>query len=121
MPGTATIASQKVFDSELVEWLTRDSSDARELIVEAKLPARKVSFQKGPQGRMLPRSVGKTASRTDALGDLFVDAKALLGTPPTLLKAAGALAVKATRRETQKLLEHPLVRAVRLNRRLRRR
>ncbi len=31
MTGTATINSQKVFDSELVEWLTHDSSDAREL------------------------------------------------------------------------------------------
>ena len=43
----------------------------------------------------------------------------LVDTPPVVLEAAGALAVRANSRQVRQFVDHPLVKSVRPNRRLR--
>ena len=110
-----------ILDADLVEWLARDSDNARELIVEARLPARKVTVQKGADGRVLPDGINgsATSDRTAVLAELHAYLADKLEVPPVLLKAAGAVAVKATSQQVRQFAEHPLVKAIRPNRRLR--
>jgi hypothetical protein len=109
-----------VQDADLVEWLARDSDDPRELIVEAKLPARKVTVQKGIDGRMFPNGINGLAAsdRTPVLAELYAYLADKVDIPPVLLKAAGAIAVKATSQQVRQFAEHPLIKAIRPNRRL---
>ncbi len=118
MAASALPFPQKIHDHELSEWLARSNAEERELIVEAAVPSRKVSFRKRADGRMLPAAVGGSEARTAVLEELRSYLQGLLATPPTLLKAAGALAVRASGSEAQALLEHPLVKSLRLNRKL---
>lgn len=116
MATAVSTTSQKVHDSELAEWLGRSSDDERELIVEAAVPRRKVSFRTRAGGRLLPADVESSGSRNAVLDELWSYLNDLLATPPTLLRAAGALAVRASGREAQLLLDHPLVRSLKWNR-----
>jgi hypothetical protein len=110
-----------VKDAEIAEWLGRDSSDARELIVEAKLPVRKVTVQKRADGRVVPDEINGSAAsdRAAVLAELHDFLSEKLDVPPVLLKAAGALAVRATSQQVRQFAEHPLVKSIRPNRRLR--
>jgi hypothetical protein len=109
-----------VQDADLVEWLARDSDDARELIVEAKLPARKVTMQQRADGRVVPDGINglATSDRTAVLAELYAYLADKLGVPPVLLKVAGAIAVKATSQQVREFTGHPLVKTIRLHRRL---
>jgi hypothetical protein len=109
-----------VQDADLVEWLARDSKDARELIVEARLPARKVTVQKRTDGRVVPDEIHDSAAsdRTAMLAELHAYLADKLDVPPVLLKAAGAIAVKATSQQVRQFAEHPLVKAIRPNRKV---
>ena len=109
-----------VKDAEIAEWLTRDSSDPRELIVEARLPARKVAVQKRADGRVVADGInGSTASdRAAVLAELHAFLSEKLDIPPVLLKAAGALAVRATSQQVRQFAEHPLVKSIRPNRKV---
>lgn len=93
-----------------------------ELIVEARLPVRQVIIEKHADGRGSPRAIGvkSTAStqRTTALTELYAFLADRLDIPPVLLKAAGAVAVKATSSQVRQFAGHPLVKAIRPNRRL---
>ena len=116
----ATLATpEKVHDRELLAWLSGDGDEKQELIVEAAVPRRKVSFRAVPDGRLLPATIGGSAKKKAILEELASYLTELLHTRPTLLRAAGAFAVRATGSEAERLLDHPLVRSVRLNRRLR--
>ncbi len=118
MATAVLTTAPKIRDVELTEWLARSSDEVRELIVEAAVPRRKISLLRGTGGRLLPADVASSGSRTEVLEELRSYLKDLLATSPTLLKAAGALAVRASGREAQELLAHPLVRALKLNRKL---
>ncbi len=117
--ATAVLSTpQKIRDVELTDWLARSSDEVRELIVVAAVPRRRVSLLRGAGGRMLPTDVASSGSRTEVLEELGSYLKDLLKTSPTLLKAAGALAVRASGRQAQELLGHPLVRSLKLSRKL---
>ena len=57
---------QVVQDANTLAWLSADSNEARELIVEAKLPARKVLIQERGDGRSVPIGMDARASAARA-------------------------------------------------------
>ena len=120
MSRQSTSHWKTVQDADLITWLAADSSDTRELIVEARLPSRKVTIQKHANGRAVPTGIDTaTASeRTAALAELPAFLSKILDTPPVLLKTAGAIAVRATSQQVRQFADHPLVKAIRLNRKL---
>ena len=109
-----------VQDADIIAWLSADSSDARELIVEARLPARKVIMQERTGGRSVPISMdaGASSERAAVLAELHAFLAEQLDVPPVLLKAAGAIAVRATSQQVRQFADHPLVKAIRPNRKL---
>jgi hypothetical protein len=117
--ATTKIGTTKAHGRELVDWLARSDDEERELIVEAVLPARKVTM-KQHGGRLLPTGIRVAVpAPSSALDQLYDDLSQRLPTQPTLLKAARAVAILANSRDVRDLMEHPLVKAVRLNRPLR--
>ena len=109
-----------VQDADIITWLSADNSDARELIVEARLPARKALMQERSGGRSVPigMDAGASAERAAVLAELHAFLAEKLDVPPVLLKAAGAIAVRATSQQVQQFADHPLVKALRPNRKL---
>jgi hypothetical protein len=109
-----------VQDADIVDWLAKDSNDARELIVEARLPARKVTVQKRADGRVVPDGINGSAAsdRAAVLAELHDFLSDKLDVPPVLLKAAGAIAVRATSQQVRQFAGHPLVKSIRANRKL---
>jgi hypothetical protein len=83
-------------------------------------PKRTVCLGNSPSGRILPREVetAKNVDRNSLLEELQHDLDELLGTTTNLLRSAGAVAVRANREQLRQIVRHPLVRAVRGNRRL---
>lgn len=112
--------AKKVQDSELAAWLAHDSGETRELIIDAALPVRKIAFSRQGNGRLRPSNIRSDGSaRHRLLHELEADLAEVLDTPPKVLETAGALAIKATGSQVRELAEHPLVKAIRPNRRLR--
>ncbi len=109
-----------VKDPELAAWLMANGSDARELIVEVRLPERTVAVEKRSDGRKFPVGVKSSApdQRAAILAEFHAFLASLLDVPPVVLKAAGAVAVKATSKQVQQFVDHPLVKAIRPNRQL---
>ena len=121
MSLAATIDSRKIADEELSRWLAEGGQERRELIVEAAVPARRAAFDTGPRGRPRPQSItssGIGLSRADVLEKLGTYLRNVLDSPPVELASAGAFAIEASRQEVLHLLEHPLVKALRPNRKL---
>jgi len=80
-----------------------------------------VSFGES-ENRLRPtglKEIPGASGRKEALRQLRIFLEKLLQTPPVILEAAGALAVRATSREVRDFVDHPLVKSVRPNRRLR--
>ncbi len=110
---------EKVADRDLRDWLTQTREEVRELLVEAVLPQRRVIFKKQAGARHIPLGMESDApTRASVLDELNQYLSSLLQRRSTLLRAAGAFAVEANGPEVQKLLQHPLVKAVRINRKL---
>jgi hypothetical protein len=111
---------QVMQDADTLAWLSADSNEARELIVEAKLPARKTLIQERDGRRSVPigMDAGTSAERNAVLAELHAFLAKKLDTPPVLLKAAGAIAVRATSQQVRQFVDHPLVKAIRPNRKL---
>ena len=109
-----------VQDADLAQWLSLDRGDVRELIVEARLPDRKIILGRRADGHRVPAGIESIAptERAAALAELHSFLTALLDVPPVLLKAAGAVAVRATSRQVRQFVRHPLVKTIRSNRRL---
>jgi hypothetical protein len=112
--------SRVVQDPDLREWLNAGGGDPQELIVELNLPPRKSAVVQGTRGRWTPRLEGPdhAAERDRALAELSAFAAQLLKQSPITLRAAQALAVSATPEQARQLAAHPLVKAIRPNRRL---
>jgi hypothetical protein len=115
----ADVVAEKVLDPDLVVWLRRDSGETRELIVDALLPARMVTFGRRGGGRLRPTGIRSAAgNRRRLLHQLEAELAQVLDTPPTVLESAGALAVRATGPQARAIANHPLIKAIRPNRRL---
>ena len=110
----------QILDAELKAWVEGEGDDQREFLVEARVPKRTVTLGNSPSGRVLPREVetSKNVDRNSLLEELQHDLDELLGTRTNLLRSAGAVAVRANREQLRHITRHPLVRAVRSNRRL---
>jgi hypothetical protein len=110
---------QAVQDADTIAWLSADSNEARELIVEAKLPARKILMQERG-GRSVPAGIDAKASaeRAAVLTELYDFLAEQVDIPPVLLKAAGAIAVRATGQQARQFANHPLIKSIRPNRKL---
>ena len=123
MSGKTPKNLQTVQDPEVLAWLSGDSSEARELIVEARLPKRQVAMRKGADGRVVPHNITSDAAteRAETLADLHAWLTERLDVPPVMLKAAGAIAVQATSQQVRQFADHPLVKSIRPNRQLKRR
>jgi hypothetical protein len=110
----------KLPDADLVVWFEGEDGGSRELIVEAKLSPRTVRLGQTNTERHSPKEILSEggADRTTVLQELQNDLKGIVGDETNLLRAAGAVAVRANREQLLQILKHPLVKAVRANRRL---
>jgi hypothetical protein len=115
-----------MLSDDLAEWLNRNDPDAddepRELIVEARTPPRHVKVDARRSGVLVPREVEPTGpvDRARVTSELQRELTRLLGSPTTVLRAAGAVVVRARRDQLREILKLPLVKAVRPNRSLKR-
>lgn len=122
MATRAVAAMEKVHDPELADWLSRENGEAREILVDTVLPRRSVTYRSAEGRRPQPASVEETSAangRRETLLQLRAFLEKFLDTPPVVLEAPGALAIRATSRQVWKFMDHPLVKSVRPNRRLR--
>ncbi len=119
--ATAATPTEKVKDPELAAWLSQDSGEAREILVDAVLPSRQVILHQNSSGRLSPSDVQTPPEsvRKEALGKLRARLAIILGMSPVVLESAGAVAVRANSRQVREFVADPLVRAIRLNRKLR--
>jgi hypothetical protein len=121
--ATLTGASaKKVKDPALVLWLLEDRGEDREILVDVVLPHREVRFSPNADGCLRPRDIREGsdyADRKEVLKKLGRVLARLLDTPPVVLETAGALIVRANSEQVRQFVSHPLVKAVRPNRRLR--
>ena len=110
----------KLPDADLAAWFEGEGSGTRELIVEAKVPARTVRLGQSSTKGLSPREVLTEggADRAAVLQQLQEDLGMIVGDAANLLRSAGAIAVRANREQLHQILNHPLVKAVRANRRL---
>jgi hypothetical protein len=108
-------------DRELAVWLDSTDDTPREVIVEARVPKRRVRLGKGTTHGPRPTEVitEEGPSRTAALEELQRFLTEVVGTPPHILWTAGAIPLLASRNQVRQIVRHPSVKAVRLNRRLR--
>ena len=116
-----TAAFETVKDAELRAWLEATTDEVRDVIVEAALPPRRVVFEKGPGAGASPRSIDSTndQDRESLLSELDQQLREIVGNEKTrILKAAGAIVVRATAEEIHAMARQPLVKAIRPNRRL---
>jgi hypothetical protein len=112
----------KVLDPDLAEWLDGEGDETREMIVEARMPARTVRLGPGTAERLLPREITSegdgAGDRAAVLRELQDDLNRLSGRATNLIRAAGAIVVRANREQLLQIARNPLVKAVRSNRRL---
>lgn len=117
-----SVSIKKVKDPDLAAWLSQESGEAREILVEAVLPGRRVTFDRQAGGRARPVGLEEEPAalgRKETLSRLRALVARFLDVPPVVLEAAGALAVRARSEQVRQFVDHPLVKAVRPNRKLR--
>jgi len=98
----------------------KEPLQVRQMVLGTLIVVRVVVRAKSPSGRILPREVetAKNVDRNSLLEEFQRDLDELPGTTTNLLRSAGAVAVRANREQLRQIIRHPLVRAVRSNRRL---
>jgi hypothetical protein len=107
-------------DGELSEWLDTADDEPREVIIEARVPKRRVRLPTGIIHGTRPQEVitEEGPSRAAVLEDLKNYLTEVIGSPPRILSAAGAIPLLATIKQIRQIVRHPNVKAVRVNRRL---
>lgn len=110
--------TKKILDPDLAEWLLEKNDYPKELIVKARISINKVSMKKTTFGFSIPHSIEstETSNKENILRELFSFLKNILDYSPILLKASGAIVVKANNKQILKVLEHPLVKRISFNR-----
>jgi hypothetical protein len=106
-------------EPDLIEWLASDSEEEREVIIEARLPRRTLPPKQRSTGvSSTPRKSATAQERAEVLAELDSFLARQLSSPRVMLRAAGAIALRTTGRQAHRLLGHPLIKAIRFNRRL---
>jgi len=103
----------------LDEWLYGENTDSRSLIVEVKLPQRRVVFGEAQSDqRRLPRGlVSKDPeARRRTIQALAAYLRDELGLSAKVLETAAAVVVTASPAQARRLAEHALTKRIRLNR-----
>ncbi len=111
---------ENILDSDLNAWIKGNGDDTREVIVEANVPSRTVRMGESRTQRHIPQEVVTAGGgdRAMVLKELQDYLSSLLGNTVSVLRAAGAIAVRANREQLREIAKHPKVKAVRVNRRL---
>ena len=109
---------KKVRDKDLARWMFSESNEVREIIVEARVPNRRVTIRKKNDTSRVFTDMKSTSplKRKKVIEELDSVINGILDEPPVRLKAAGALAVRATGKQALKFVDHTLVRFIRPNR-----
>ena len=91
---------------------------AREIIVEARVPNRRVTIRKKHDTSRVFTDIKSPSplKRKKVIEELDSVINGILDEPPVRLEAAGALAVRATGKQALKFVDHTLVRFIRPNR-----
>ena len=121
MPKGETTSVETVLDAKLRAWLETATDEVCDVIAEAALPKRRVMFQQRRGESPSPTSIqsGDEVDREALLDELERALREIDGVEKThVLKAAGAIVVRATAPAVQAIAKHPLVKAIRLNRRI---
>ena len=107
-------------DPTLTAWITSGNQEVQEIIIEVHLPPRQMRMMKRNNYQPVPVQLlaGSPDARLQRLQELNSFLAGQMQLTTTVLKAAGAIAVRATGQEVQKILQHPMVKAIRSNRRL---
>jgi hypothetical protein len=105
-------------DSELREWFNSGAGEPRELIVEVKHPLWQVAVSLRAPGNI--RNVGVVNARfigcEEQLRQLADFVTTISHEKPTMLKGAGALALRISGKEALQVARHQLVKTIRPNR-----
>jgi hypothetical protein len=106
---------------DIANWVRSGDTDIREIIIEVNLPQRRVVIRRSEYGPMVLDHIESSFTPEDRaclLGDLnnFLSKQMHLTT--TILKTAGAIAVQASGKDVQRILAHPMVKAIRPNRKV---
>ncbi len=115
-----TPSAEIAMDAEVRGWLESTSGEVRDVIVEAALPPRRVVFQQRPGTAPIPKSIDSSSDsdRETLLNKLDQTLREMGGVQKTrVLKAAGAIVVRASAKEIQVIAQQPMVKAIRANRR----
>ncbi len=116
-----TPSAETALDAELRGWLEATTDEVRDVIVEAALPPRRVVVQQRAGASPVPKSIESddVLDRESMLDQLAHNLCEIVGAEKThVLKAAGAIVVRATAEELRAIAKQPMVKAIRPNRRL---
>jgi len=105
---------------DLEQWLYGDQGDMRSLILEVRLPERRVAFESGvaPRGMAHHLVTEDREGRNRAMRQLADYLGREVGVPIKVLNSAGAIVVSATPSQARRFVPHPLIKGVRMNRTL---
>jgi len=115
-----TLSPETVMDAELRAWLESTTEEVLDVIVEAALPPRRIIFQQRPGPGASPESIHSAgdSDRDSLLDELDHQLREIVGVAKTrVLRAAGAIVVRATAKDIQAIAKQPMVKAIRTNRR----
>ncbi|WP_089724023.1 hypothetical protein [Candidatus Thiosymbion oneisti] len=121
---TTETTTEAAVPTSLKPWLSDEKGKARSLIVEVKVPERRIAFERGRlTDRVFPkRSVeNDREGRRSAIQTLADFLEHEIGLQARVLETAGAIVVSATPNQVRRFLQHPLTKGVHPNRALARR
>lgn len=107
--------------TSLKPWLSNEEGEARSLIVEVKVPERRIAFERGRStARAFPRRLVENdrEGRRSAIRELAGFLEQEIGLRARVLETAGAIVVSATPDQARRFLKHPLTKGVHPNRSL---
>lgn len=119
--STNQVDREAVSGSDLEPWLQGDQEEARSIIVEVRLPERKVVFE---PGGLAPRRFAHhlvtedREGRRQAIQELADYLEKKMGLQIQVLQSAGAIVALATPSQARRILLHPLTKRLSSNRTL---
>lgn len=109
---------QATIPAEIAKWLESETAAPAEFIIQADLPGRTVAVSNSAT-RQFESVSGMNADRQVRLFSLAAAIRDIILTEPSVLKAAGAIAVLALPEQLRRISRLPGIREIRFNRKLR--